>query len=44
LVVVNVENKVEGIITRKDLMGFALEDKLIPIPLETLIRGSQNEA
>ena len=31
LVVVNSSNEVEGIITRKDLMGFSLEDKLIPL-------------
>ncbi|XP_059079772.1 chloride channel protein C-like [Tigriopus californicus] len=34
LVVVNEKNAVEGIITRKDLMGFALEDRLVPIPEE----------
>ena len=31
LVVVNSANQVEGIVTRKDLMGFSLEDKLIPL-------------
>ena len=31
LVVANSSNEVEGIITRKDLMGFSLEDKLIPL-------------
>ena len=31
LVVANGSNEVEGIITRKDLMGFSLEDKLIPL-------------
>lgn len=36
LVVVNETNAVEGIITRKDLMGFALEDRLVPIPEEML--------
>ena len=29
--VANSSNEVEGIITRKDLMGFSLEDKLIPL-------------
>ena len=36
LTVVDRENRVRGVITRKDLMGFALEDKLIPIAKETL--------
>lgn len=34
LTIVDPDNKVVGIVTRKDLMGFALEDKLLSLPLD----------
>ena len=37
--VVNSANQVEGIVTRKDLMGFSLEDKLIPVSMGAAATG-----
>ena len=44
LVVVNSANQVEGIVTRKDLMGFSLEDKLIPLaPRDAAATGEMQQ-